>query len=274
MEKETEDTENTKELEEDIERLIAKFKSDFGKDEVIAVIYNPKNEEGIQEQDVQFLMHLLKNTTFCYPLILLYGRGGDVNPAFVMPSLLLDNVKSKKYKVYVPLSCCSALCYPVFKADELIITPKTKLTQIDPTFEYNGKIERAIKHLHSTDITLRDKAREIFDDTQNKIISLIKPPSVFKFQLNAYKEFGHVELIVSYFMNKEEHEKEVTPKELRELELNLTEDNDPTRLKLAEDLIYTCLQFMEIKNVRVIFVSSIPFDVEGSGKGTYICPLI
>lgn len=258
-------------MEEKIRELVCGLKSKLGGKEVIAVVYNPKKSDGMKEQDCDFLKVLFEKVDLKYPLFLLSGHGGDFVPGVILPYLIKKFVG--KYSVYIPRICGSALCYVIFKADELLVGDNTEITQIDPKFEYGGEELRAIKHIHSINDDLKRVAREVFDTAQKYVKQLCQPPSVFKFETMEPNEFQHIDSIAAYFMNKRDHETSITFKELQELETNFRKVDDFDTEKIANNLILVCQDFTIQNDVRVIFVSSEPFLLEGDSEGSFICPL-
>ena len=240
-------------------------------EELIAIVYNPTKDDGLKDDDCKFLKFLLTKCNFNSPCFVLSGHGGDFKAGIYFPHIIKFHVRN--YKVYIPKTCGSALCYTILQAEELLIGKNTKITQIDPTFEHNGEYVRAIKYIRSSDEELRVKAREIFDLAQEKIIELCKPPSIFEFKTLDPDEFQTKELITANFMNKEEHEKAITQKELEELEINYKKIDDEDVLNLAHEFIEACQDFTIDNEVRVIFVSSKQIVLADGGIGRFLCPL-
>ncbi len=263
-------------MEAEIDDLLEELTSSFNKREILLILYNPNHIEGeVQEKDLYALREILKKCKIRYPLLILYGRGGEFTPSVMLPRLLKKYVK--KYKVYVPSFCSSCLCYTLLKADELILGPKTKITQIDPVFPHEGEQFRAIKQLKSKDPILKEKSRTVFYMAQKQIRELIRPPSLFKFKNLDYGEYEHTVLIVKNFMDKEKHSSEITTKELVESEANVKELSEEDRgVEICNKIIKRCNEFMLKENLRAMIISSIPFKVKGeNGKvegGKYLCP--
>lgn len=259
-------------VDEKIKNLICELRDSMGKGEIIAIIYNPFREEGIQKKDEKFLMSLFDKVKYTYPLILLSGHGGDFSTAVYFPKII--NKKVEKYRVFIPRICGSALCYTILKARELIIGENTHISQIDPLFEFNGEWVRAIEYLHSTDEDLRTKSRAAFDTVQEYVKQLIEPPCIFKYRDYTCGEFLHTELMVSNFMNKNiEHADEITFKQLEQLEANLVKIEMSDADQIANELVFLCQDYTIQQNARVVFVSSVPINLEESGQGSFIVPL-
>jgi len=258
-------------LEKKIKSLVQELKDKLGVREVIAVVYNPKSSEGMKHQDCNFLKILFEKTNYVYPVFLLSGHGGDFSPGILFPYLIKESVNN--YKVYIPRVCGSALCYTIFKANELLIGEKSEITQIDPKFEYEGEELRAIKHIRSTNDNLKKIAREVFDVAQDYVKKMCYPPSVFKFKIMDPNEFQHMNFIATYFMNKDNHETAITFKELEEMEVNIRKITDFDTEKIADELVFSCQDFTIQNDVRVIFVSSIPFYLKEDDEACFICPL-
>jgi hypothetical protein len=102
------------------------------KGEIVAIIYNPKKEEGMQERDCDFLNALFDKTKYTYPLILLSGHGGDFSTGLFFPTLI--NKRVEKYRVFIPRVCGSALCYTLLKSRELFIGENTYIGQNRSSF--------------------------------------------------------------------------------------------------------------------------------------------
>ena len=112
-------------MELEIKELIKSLKKEIGKDEIIAIIYNPY-ESGMEHKDCLFLKHLFKNHKYTSPLFLLNGRGGSIRSGIWFPYLIKQSVKN--YYVYIPSFCCSALCYTLLKANKLFVGENTTIT--------------------------------------------------------------------------------------------------------------------------------------------------
>ena len=258
-------------MEDKIKSLVCELRNIMQKGEIIAIIYNPEKEEGMHERDCDFLNALFDKVKYTYPLILLSGHGGDFSTGLFFPTLI--NKKVEKYRVFIPRVCGSALCYTILKSRELFIGENTYISQIDPIFQYKGSWVRAIEHIHSIDDNLKQNSREVFDVAQKYVKKLSESPSIFKYRDMSEHEFQHVELIVTNFMNKGDHAKEILPKEMEELEINFTRVNNEED-KIANDLITLCQDYTLEQDARVIFVSSIPINIEGEEEhGTFIARL-
>ncbi|GEM_PF-7054487 len=241
----------------------------LGRPDIILIVYNPYKEEGIQKKDADYLMYLFENVTFSAPLIVLSGHGGDWKTGVLFPYIIKKKVNS--YKVCVPYTCSSALCYTLFKAEELWTGEKTKLTQIDPIFEHEGEWRRAIKNIRSIDPSLKEKARKTFDLAQKHVNELSKPPSVFRYKNMYPDEFQHREIIIESFMNKDDHMEELIQKDLVDLEVKMKEMEEDAD-KIAKEVVELCQDFTIEKDVRVVFASSKEIPAEGE-EGYYLAPL-
>lgn len=258
-------------MEEEIKKTICELRDFMGKGEIIAIVYNPTNESGMQIKDCSFLNALFDKNKYTYPLILLSGMGGDFSTGTLFPSLI--NRKVKNYRVFVPRVCGSALCYTILKSKQLFIGENTHISQIDPTFEHDGEWVRAVKLLHSPNDELRKKSRVIFDLAQDYIKKLSKRPSVFKYKYMREDEFQHVELIAACFMGKEAHCDGLNEKDLVDLEVNFEKVHETEADKLGNELVALCQDYAIKSDVRVLFASSVPISLGGVGEGTFIAPL-
>ncbi len=260
--------------EDEIKDLIFKLRSKINEKEIIAVVYNPNKEEGMNLSDCSFLKMLFDKNRYTSPIFILSGHGGDFKPGIYFPHIIIDAIKT--YTIYVPSVCGSALCYTILKSKELWLNKNSKILQIDPKFEYEGEMRRAIKVMKDnqiTDIELKDKAKKIFLVAEEQIKNLCVPPSVFKYESFNYGDFGLLDSLAAKFMNKEDHETPVTIKELKELEANIKEIKDEETNDLSLNLIAKCQDYTIDQNVRVIFISSIPLNLGNAGTGHFICPL-
>ena len=115
--------------EEEINKLINELKNKLNEEEIIAIIYNPYREEGMKQTDCSFLKALFDKNQYTSPTFILSGPGGDFLPGIYFPHIILGSVK--KYDVYIPRICGSALCYTLFKARKLWTGKNTEITQIE-----------------------------------------------------------------------------------------------------------------------------------------------
>ncbi len=261
-------------IEGEINELILKLQKELAEKEIIALVYNPLNAEGMKYTDCKFLKHILISKKYTSPLFLLNGRGGDFDAGIYFPNLIKQSVKN--YSVYVPRVCCSSLCYTFFKAQELLVGENTSITQIDPKFPYKGEMRRAIKVMKDHKIKdgfLKERAREIFHLVEEQTKRLIEGPSLFREKGMEYYEFMHLDDLVTLFMNKGDHYAEISVKELERLGAKIKNLRGSNADNFANCLILKCQDFAIQNNVRAIFVSSVPIDLPGEKEGTFICPL-
>jgi len=264
---------NDLKIESEIKDLLLELQSRIGP-EIVAIIYNPLREEGMKRQDSRFLKFLFENNRYNKPMLILSGHGGDFIPGIEFPYIIKSHVK--RYGVFVPSTCGSALCYTILKSEELIVGRNTDITQIDPQFPWeDGNVYRAIKVIKDdtiTDADLKKTARDILHMAEHHLKELCSQPCIFKYKNFAPQEFQHIDYLTAVFMNKEDHEKKITSKELLALEANLVPINESID-QLANDFLKKCQDFTIKKNVRVTFVSTIPIRLEGESEGSFICPL-
>lgn len=246
--------------------------------EMLCIVYNPK-KEGIEDADARFLHYFLNEVKFQYPVVLLYGKGGNFIPGLLMPNIL--EKYTTNYKTYVPRTCSSALCYTLFRSIELITGMRTQITQMDPKFPYHGEELRAINHLDSENEELKDMARQAFQTSRDQIMSLLRPPSLMRYTALQYNEHDQTNTIVNLFMRGPVHESIITHKHLEEAEANVKKNDSVELQEAADNLIAACIEIMEEYDTRVIFVSSKLFkmpnekgtDTPKAEEATYICPL-
>jgi len=260
---------------EKIQKYIEKIKKDLDCKEILAIIYNPYKEAGIQRADVKFLYYILEQVKFNYPIILLFGHGGNFEPGILLPICLKKFLK--KYRVFVPKICGSALCYTIFKANKLIVTNNTQITQMDPKMPYKDEELRAIKHLTSKNKELKIYAKKVFNIAKDNIMKLLKPPSVVKYEIYEYNELEQMKNIVQLFMQGPKHESIITYKHLKEAEIKVELKESEELKKYTNKLINKSLKIMEQGETRVMFISSkqfvIPDEKGTKSEGTYLCPL-
>lgn len=260
-------------MEAGIKQSLGDLKEEIGNQEIIAIVYNPY-KDGIDNPDRLFLKDLFDKNNYKNPLIILSGPGGKFSPGVYFPYIIKDSVK--KYSVYIPRICGSALCYTLLKANKLYVGENTTITQIDPLFEYNGETRRAIKvHKDKTikDALLKEKARQILNLSTEEIRKLIDKPSLIRDEKIDYFEFKQFDELASLFMNKGTHFDKINISELINLGANIEEYNGLKIDTLANRFIELCQDFAIQKDVRVIFVSSKPIAVEDEQEGFFICPL-
>jgi len=259
-------------MEEEIKKLIKGLTEALGS-EIIAIIYNPRREEGMKEADCKFLKHILISRRHVSPLFILNGNGGDFVSGVFFPYIIRNSVKN--YAVYIPRICCSALCYTLLKANRLLVGENTIITQIDPTFQYKGEVRRAVKVMKSKKINDRfliERAREIFSLAEGEVRKLIASPSLFRERKLKYYEHMQMDDLASLFMNKGDHYDEVSIKELEKLGAKVEDLRNWREDTVANELIFKCQDFTIENDVRVVFVSSRPIEIKGE-EGTLICPL-
>jgi len=260
--------------EKEIIDIIQKIKKLFNGKDIIAIIYNPFDNEGMKYTDCKFLRALFDNNIYTTPIFILNGRGEEFKTGISFPYVIKNCVKN--YEVYVPSTCGSALCYTLFKANKLYVTQSTSITQIDPTIEYQEENLRAIKLMKSKDYNPKIKryATEVFSLAESWIKKLCKYPSLFRQEEDRYIfEFYQLDDLATLFMNKEHHENPISTNELKGLGANIEEIKNNVLGRLSINLIKKCQDLTITQDVRVVFVTTNPLIITGGEQGHFICPL-
>ena len=143
-------------------KIVKKLESDFKK-RLFAIIFNPEYSEGIKEEDNEYFQHFIDNVIIKEDIkdcvILLSGFGGNLKEAILCSQMLRESIK--KYSCFIPSVACSAISYFILQGDRLLIGEESKITQIDPIFEYDGEDLRAIKHLNDPDPKIKKIAAKV-----------------------------------------------------------------------------------------------------------------
>ncbi|MDD5015371.1 MAG: hypothetical protein PHW73_09815 [Atribacterota bacterium] len=222
---------------------ILKLEEYFGK-RVFVLIYNPLNEKGIDINDETyiewFLERVIKPEKIRDCVIILNGFGGDFKTAILSSSLLRENLNY--YSCLVPSVIGSSLCYFVLQSNKLLVGEKSILTQIDPLFEHNGELLRAIKNLSSIDGEIRKKAHKVFDYNIEMLKNILKKGGLLSkecFSKNNEIHFGELGKIIDLFMGKIFHESGININELKKLKIRLKIENEEI-INLANEIIGDC----------------------------------
>jgi len=261
-------------MEKQISEIMVALGKELCKDSLIGIVYNPY-KEGMKYDDCNFLKYILSQDRYTSPLFILSGHGGYLAPGIYFPHIIKNAVKN--YGVYVPSTCCSALCYTLLKSTKLLVGRNTQITQIDPTIQLgNGEVHRAIKIIKDSkfkNTPLGECARDVFHLAEEHVKILIDKPSLFREDGRDYFEHLHLDDLINLFMNKEDHFSFIDIKELNNLGAKIEDLSESKADILANRLIQVCQDFAILKDVRVVFVSSIPIKIIGEKDGVLICPL-
>lgn len=227
---------------------------------VFALIFHPGDEDGIKEGDEKYIYDFLKDpdksNTPLDCVWILSGRGGNLKTAIICSELLRENLR--RYDTFVPTVAGSALCYFILQSNRLFIGNKSKITQMDPMFEYDGEDLRAIKQLSSEDIRKKTLAHNLYNpvfDNLKRIIST--PPNVFTPEIqkaNKTKTNSQIKLVDAW-MGKELHESGLTISDLKRLGINYKVLPDEV-IEKTKSLIKECLNELESENQRFVIQTS------------------
>ena len=256
-------------MEEEIIETIRNLAVLMGKAEMIAIIYNPY-KEGLEPKDMISLKSLMNNNVYNSPLFLLSGHGGSFNAGVHFPHIIKQSVKT--YKVYIPSVCASALGFMLFLSDGLVISRKSKITQLDPlVIQEDGQVLRAVDYMNNlVKDEIRNKSKEAFNATRDQLVKFCEESKLFSFKTWERGDYYFREYLEVIFMKKEDHDRAVTKKELDELEVKYELIDSQDIEKVSFDLIRLCRKHLEENDARVIFVSSKSFKIgteEGLKKG-------
>ncbi|MCX6741586.1 MAG: hypothetical protein NTX24_00195 [Candidatus Pacearchaeota archaeon] len=242
-------------VEKNRAELISELEGLFKK-RVFALIFNPGDDEGIKEGDEKYIFHFLKGMNKNHlPLDsvwIISGRGGNLKTAILCSELLRKNLK--RYDTFVPTVVGSALCYFILQSDKLLIGEKSRITQMDPMFDYDGEDLRAIKHLASDDPRKSTIAKAIYNPVFENVKKLIiEPPNVFeeKIQKTSKNKTNYLVKVVDLWMGKELHESGLTKTDLEKLGVKF-KILDPNIIEKAKILINDCLRELEKENQRFV----------------------
>ena len=83
-------------MEEKIKQALESLRQCLGIDEIILVVYNPENPEGIKDEDCKFLKALFEKVNYNSPLFLLSGHGGYLCPGIMFPHIILESVSNSR----------------------------------------------------------------------------------------------------------------------------------------------------------------------------------
>lgn len=259
-----------------LEELLESCKDGGG---MLAIVYDPaydqidETKSGIQQGDGNYLAHFLQKSNASGFTLILHGTGGDTNEALLMAQLL---ARSGKWNAHVPLVCGSAMCYLLLKANALIMSPDTRITQVDPLIpreknQLAGEWIRAIEHLDDADPDLKERSRKVFRYVHKKLVDLLKEkPSLYDHKTDEYEDFGDGEELVRVFMNKDRHEENVTYEELVRLNYCVKILDDGERIRLYKSIVRLCLTILRLSKKRFILVSSREIEEDGDLGTHYI----
>ena len=221
--------------EEEIKRLLSEIEHALGHG-LIILVYNPLESGGeIIPGDSDKIFSFLYGLNIQQAVVIIDGPGGNFNEGIHISNIFRNKLST--YKTVVPLICGSSLCFTVLKSDMLILLKGGIITQIDPCFEYNGKILRAIQHLKDNDPVIKDKAREILRYAEEQILKLIgEKPSLFKHKKHGFGSIEH-ENIVEGLMNRKEHCDEVESIAFQYIPFKVHFNDDKNLASLSKELI-------------------------------------
>ncbi|MFA5174208.1 MAG: hypothetical protein WC438_03430 [Candidatus Pacearchaeota archaeon] len=228
---------------EEIQKLIEQLEAHFNK-EVIFLIYDPRDEEGIKLQDEIFfefiIERILKSNNLKECVLVLNGFGGDFKTALLCSSMLRNYLNY--YICFIPSVIGSSLSYFVLQSNKLIIGKKSILTQIDPLIDHKGEQLRAIKNLSSLDDEIRKKSHEAFNYNLLILRKILKKKRILdKKCFSRRNSINSWELnrIIELFMGKQQHESGLTIEELKKLKINLVIESEEI-VAIANKIINKC----------------------------------
>jgi hypothetical protein len=164
----------------------------------------------------------------------------------------------RRYETFVPTVSASALCYFILQSDLLLIGNKSRVTQMDPMFYYEGEDLRALKHISSEDPAKRVLAKAMWNPVFENVKRLIvTSPNVFRQdirKMSKTKTNYHIKL-VDKWMGKELHESGLTLNDLNQLGVNYKVVDQET-INKAKTLISECLKELEEEDQRFVIQTS------------------
>jgi len=242
--------------------LIAELETYFKKP-VFLITYNYSSnppigfiEPGDEYYFRQFRDDVLKKDSIHDCVFILNGPGGNIKTAILCSQLLRDALL--RYDCFVPTVAGSSLCYFTLQSDRILLGDKTKLTQIDPLFNYEGVELRAIKHFSNTNQEIRKLAHDIHSKTFENIKRILKnKPHVFKNEVfvESQQRVGYAEKMVKLWMQKDDHGMSLTIKELEKLKVKFRQiDNDI--IDKVKHLMKECQKELVEENKRFVIQTS------------------
>ena len=236
--------------------IICKLEEIFRK-RVFAIVYNPDIEEGIKNGDEKYIMHFIENVIkkegIKECIIIFNGFGGNLQTAILCAYLLRQNIQ--KFECFVPSVIGSSLCYFAFLSDKLLMGNKSKLTQIDPIFNYMGEELRAIKYLsEQKDSEKRILAHQFFNPVLENLRNILyNEPHVFIDVVSRKKKvrIDYIGKLVDLFMGGEFHESGLSAEELKELKINVSILGNET-VEIANLLIKKCREELAEEGARFV----------------------
>jgi hypothetical protein len=163
-----------------------------------------------------------------------------------------------RYDSFVPTATSSSLCYFILQSNRLFIGNKSLITQIDPLFNYGDKELRAIEHLTDPNNEIKELSREIHSSTFENLKRILKSkPHVFEDVVSKESQarYNYLEKMVKIWMKKEEHDKPLSIKELKELKVNfkIVEEEVISKTKI---IIAECLNELIKEDKRFVIQTS------------------
>lgn len=207
--------------------LLAELETYFKKP-VFLITYNYSSdppigfiEPGDEFYFRQFRDDVLKKNSIHDCVFILNGPGGNIKTAITCSQFLRDALL--RYDCFAPTVVGSSLCYFVLQSNRLFLGDKTKLTQMDPLFNYEGVELRAIEHMNNPNQEIRKLAHEIHNTTFENIKTILKNQhNVFKKEvfIESQQRVGYAEKMVKFWMQKSKHSMPLSIKELEKLKVN------------------------------------------------------
>jgi hypothetical protein len=242
---------------------------------VFSIVYNPY-KEGIktplstnEKDDAWYINAALEHSKITDANVILHGPGGDFKIGMKMAYTLRKYLKN--YKTIVPSICCSALCFCALKSDQLEINDKSKITQIDPLFEEDGQLLRAVEVQFCEEETRRHKAKKILSACKEQIMQLIKEkPSLYNHRKVEWEEVYDVDQISDRFMWKPDHLEGVSFEEMGSLNLKVKKNEDPELINLMKKYVELCQEILIYEDRRVIIGCSKRYAYVSGPEGNFL----
>lgn len=242
--------------------LTAELEIYFGKP-VFLITYNYSSNPpiGFIEPDDEFYFRQFRDDVLTKKsihdcVLILNGPGGNIKTAIACSQFLRDALL--RYDSFVPTVVGSSLCYFVLQSNRLFLGDKTKITQIDPLFNYEGVELRAIEHLNNPNQEIRKLAHEIHSKTFENIKRILKDKSnVFKKEVSveSQQRVGYAEKVVKFWMKKSKHGTPLPIEELKKLKVNFK--YVPTDIiDKAKHLINECQKELVEEDKRFVIQTS------------------
>lgn len=204
----------------------------------------------------QFREDVLKGGGISQCVFILNGPGGNIKTAIACSQILRDALL--RYDCFVPTVVGSSLCYFILQSDRLFIGNKSKITQIDPLFNYEGVDMRAIEHLNDPNLEIRRLAHDIHNSTLENLRRALKTvPHVFEkdVSIQSQKRVGYMEKMVNLWMQKSSHDKQLTIEDLKNLRVKFRQIQEDI-IEKGKILIQECQKELVEENKRFVIQTS------------------